>query len=173
MNKLISLIVIFTSLLFTACGGSAPEPPSVTDVLNSYELTSFSVEGTSGDTPEGLAPIDPQTNGGEFLLRWTVREALQNSIRLIVSEDNNLSDDDVEIYFFICNIATFCGQAQVRMPCEFDTDDVMECGLLIKESAFLTSFLDTIPKDAFIIIESCLNGFPLLCDTRSDGVQFQ
>ena len=114
----------------------------------------------------------PQSNQGLVIIRWTVRALFQNSIKLVVSEDSSLSGDDVELYFSLCNLATLCGQKEVYMLCDFDTNNIMQCGLL-GASPDLTNFLDTIPKNAYIIIESCLNGFPLLCSTRSQGVRFQ
>ena len=174
MNKFLLPIIGLTTILITACGKPSSDSADPNSILSSHKLTSFNVIGTSTDTSGGLAPIDPHTKSGKIIIDWTVRAALQNSIKLVVSNDDKLSNDDVEIYFNICNLVTLCGQKQVYLTCAFDTNNVMECGLLgSPTSTTLTSFLDTIPKDAFIIIQSCLNGFPFVCDTRSDGVQFQ
>jgi len=171
MKNVVLLIAGISVVLLTACGGSSPSDVAlVNDILKSHELTSFEVVGTDVDTPEGKAPINPGVNNGEIRIKWSVREQYQNTIKLVVSEDNVLSDNDIEIFFSICNLALPCGQAQVSQKCTFSSTNNMVCGF---DSNSLGSFLSAIPKNGFIIIESCFNAFPLLCDTRSADVQFQ
>ena len=160
--------------LLSACGRSVPNLIELNDILNSHELTSFTVLGTGADTASGQASINPGINNGEFHITWSVNDLVQNTVKLVVSNDSNLSDDDVEIYFSLCNQAVPCGQAQVDMLCTISTTNLLTCGFgLISQETPLTEFLDTIPKNAFIIIESCFNANPLLCDSRGKSVQFQ
>lgn len=169
MKKFILPVLGLAVIVLSSCAKDPRNILDMVDLATSHELTSFDIVGTDVDIDD-QAPINPNVNNGEFHVTWSVREQYQNTVRLAISNDNSLSDNDVEIFFSICNLATLCGQAQVDMLCTFSTDNIVKCGL---DSTSIADFLIGLPQDAFIIIESCFNAGPLLCDTQSHAVQFQ
>mgnify|MGYP006412646997 FL=1 len=169
----ISLTLIISGLL-SACGGSSDIPEVNTPVNPNTTINTVSVVGTSV-TVNNIIPINSGINGGAFSIAWDVDSSDPYHVDLYLSEDNTLGDD-VKFFSQNCGSSTLiynCGTL-AQFDCRFTSSNKISCGML---SAFntekdLTSFLDTIPKQASLIIEAC-NALMDNCKTTSVAIELQ
>ncbi len=170
-----SVLVASAALGLAACGGASSDVSNPPPADNSpfYSIQSFDVFGTSDDEA-GRAPIDPQVSNGNFVLSLEIKDGNTSyGIRGFVSQNQTLSDSDVDFLQVSCNPVDCGSSGTVSDDCFFGSDNSLFCtrdddGFV----ADLTPFLDTIPKDAHIIIQSCDPSFTT-CETASHPVQFR
>jgi hypothetical protein len=184
LSNLIPLISIALILSMTACGGggnssdSSIIDSSVSGNNNtsdqSYNITDFNITGTSADNNSGQAQINPAINKGNFSLSFSLEDISEiHYISAYVSLNETLSDSDVEIYSLLCGGALECGYSNpYSTDCFFNNDNNIYCDSDSSNPNDLSSLLNALPQDAFIILESC-DGPISPCDTAVYAVQFQ
>ena len=169
------ILVLVAAVALASCGGGdSSTSGDVGSSMPSYTINNFDVTGTSADNASGQAPINPAVNGGNFVMSWTLEDISdQHIFSAFVSLNDVLSSSDIKFYDEICSGAIPCGQSNpYSLDCFFNNSNEIFCAGNIGDTADLSSFLDTIPKDAFIIFESC-DSSTLNCDTEAHAVQFQ
>lgn len=90
-----------------------------------------------------------------------------------ISADNSLSNADIEFVFGRCGgLDDECGAQDHPLAIDFDLNNSHELFLSGDPNPVdLSGFLDTIPKDAFIILETCNIG-GTQCETVAIDVTF-
>jgi len=152
------------SLFLVACGGGSDgdddQSGLLTDPDAAINITSFDIVGTSADLGPGLAPINPLQNSGEFEINWSIfnlplvnSSNINYTTSIYVSEDDTGSDlsssGDILIFRDTCNATNTC----ITVECSYSTSNIMSCGAF--GAVDITAFLDVLPKDAYIAIETC------------------
>ncbi len=154
-----NLFILVIAALLMSCHGFP----------DGHELKNFDVIGTSEDI-DGVAPISANTNNGNFVLRWEVKNKRSDyKIKAFVSYNNTLSDTDVRFYSETCSFDDCGDENPYKQDCFFNNNNDISCG---NDKANLQAFLDEIPKDAYIILESCdITGSD--CEHKVDAVRFE
>lgn len=168
----------FAFLALAACGGSDSDSSSTSGTTpptaNPQDLVSFDITGTAADTA-GVSPINPAENSGQFGASWSVSDSsLLYQVGMAVSTDANASAGDVVFYMRNCGgLSTGCPEAATTfVDCTFNNSNEISCTDDPDSMADLSTFLDVIPKSAFIIIETCTIA-SMDCTYMSHPVQFQ
>lgn len=162
-------------LLLSNCGGGSSDGNSSGTVTTGTRINSFDASGSA--TVSGVLPIDPSVNGGEFTVDWDVDSSDPYRFVLYISEDNIFeSTDDVLIHQRNCgsnSILYLCGDIGSE-TCSFDGQNMMGCGLSSpgNRPVDLTSFIDAIPKSAYLILQAC-DGLHIDCDTSAIAVELR
>jgi hypothetical protein len=157
--KMKNIIVLLIATLLISCKV----------VPDDHELINFDVIGTSEDI-DGVAPISANTNNGNFVLRWEVdNKRSPYKIEAFVSYNDTLSDTDVRFYSETCSYDDCGDKNPYEQDCFFNNNNDISCG---KDKANLQGFLDEIPKNAYIIIESC-DIADSDCNHKVDAVRFE
>lgn len=157
--------------ILAACGGGGSGGNNSADELPGYTITAYDIAGTSADE-SGQAPIDANDSGGDFVASWSVIDGNGYSAQLFVSENETFSSADVEFFDRFCTSAD-CGVSDsFADDCTFGTDNSIQCASDTGDAADLTAFLDTLPKDAFILMRSC-DASQINCDIEAHAVQFR
>ena len=134
-------------------------------------INSLSVTGTSANVDD-YVPINPNLSNGTFSVGWSVSSSDPYHAELYISEDASLSTS-TDRRFFQQN----CGSSSLyncsssaSFSCQYTTQNMISCNN--DSGTNLTTFLDTIPKDAYVIIEAC-NALHDSCQTSSVKTQLQ
>src|SRR5690606_20628744 len=177
--KMQSLLLAFLSMFLVACGGSGgsggnsptPTPPNNTDkdgpnsTKSEYKIEQFSITPTE---------ISPYIDSGNITLSYQVKnhETLFMA-KAYVSINETLSDSDIEFYSDVCVNTLDCGKkSPYSTDCFFTNNNELYCGDDIAHAADLTPIIDALPKNAYIILETC-DSSTLNCDTASVAVTFE
>ncbi len=176
-------LIIFIATTVAGCGGSSGsdgigDPGGTPDipVAGGMTLDTFEVTGT-GVVEASSVPINAAVANGEFSFSFDVTTLSDPYVtELFISEDNLLDTTDVSILHRICgNDGTvFKCNAHGEFNCSFNSSNEMSCGV-VGPGNFpknLTTFLDSIPKDAHLILEAC-NFTQDECDTKAVAVEIQ
>lgn len=164
------------ALLLTACGGGGRDNIPPADSINqAHELMAIDIVGTATDDIDGVAPINPAENSGQFVVIWAVSDpGSLYRVSLAVSSDEALSPDDVIFYARNCGgTSSECPEStETFTDCTFDNSNAIGCADDPASAADLSDFLDVIPKSAFILIQTCsIDGTD--CTQSSHPVEFQ
>ena len=184
MNIMKSVLAcMFFTLLLSACEDSG-DPDSDDSVGSSYPTTT---NATNGCDDEGIGlfidmecftlsttTVDPAINSGKFTAKWDVTTrglspdpTTLSWVKFYVSKDKVYdSGVDIEIY------QDFNANKTRTVPCAFSSDNVMTCGTFFVQPVDLTTWLTSLPLDAYILARSCIN-LGTSCDTESVLVTFQ
>lgn len=157
-------------------GGGGGAAPSTSDPNAPVTIQSYFVTGTSA-TVNGVAPINPGVNGGQFSATWTVTGNSIYTVRIAVSTDTTHDGNDVEI------VTGGCGKASVldnchasgTVTCTFNNSNVMACADQVDTfpSRDLSTFLSGgIPMNAYLVIKAC-NPMLTSCPTTAAAIQIQ
>lgn len=161
--------------VLAACdgGGSAAPATPPTPVTPAYELQYFETVGTSADLPGGVSPLNPAIAGGNFTVTTRVADHTQGyRLQLWLSENANLSSADVKVYDNTCTTLRACGSTATFVnDCFINASNEFWCADHSTRTD-LTAFLDTIPKDAFLIANTC-DWTAFNCTFAALPVQFQ
>jgi len=161
-------------LLLSNCGGGSSDDNS-SGTTTGTRINSFDANGTA--TVSGFLHIDPSVNGGEFMIDWDVDSSDPYRFVLYISEDNVFnSTDDVLIHQRNCgsnSILYLCSDIGSEI-CVFDGQNMMGCGVSSpgNRPADLTSFIDAIPKTAYLILQAC-DALQIDCKTSAIAVELR
>ena len=180
MNIMKSVLAcMFFTLLLSAC-----EDNGDPGIDGSYPTTT---NATNGCDNEGIGlfidmecftlsttTVDPSINNGGFTAKWEVitmglspDPSTLSHVKFYVSTDKVYdSGVDIEIY------QDFNANKTRTVPCTFASDNVMTCGTFFVQPVDLTTWLTSLPLDAYILARSCIN-LVTSCDTESVLVTFQ
>jgi len=151
---------------FTSCSPGPGDPVTI---------ASFRVTGTSASL-NGLAPISPGVNNGQFSISWNVTGNIYTAvIALNTSPTFNPNTNIV--------LASSCGKQSQSddchptgtLACTFNNTNVMQCsdGLGPYAAQNLTQFLSAgVPLNAYIVIQAC-NHQGNSCPTSAAAIQIQ
>ena len=131
------------------------------------------VNGTSADAG-GVTPINPAENLGRFSIKWRVRDSFFSyRAAMAVSLDKVASGSDRVFFFRNCGSNNdTCPQASsTTVDCQITNEHILSC-TGDDNQADLTTFFDVLPKNAYIIIETCMTS-DTACFTKFHPVQFQ
>ena len=174
MFKIHVTFILIVSGLLSACGSDSDRPEATTPVNLNTTINTVSIVGTSAAI-NNIIPINSGMNGGAFSIAWDVDSSDPYHVDLYLSEDNALGDD-VTFFSQNCGSTTliYHCSAIATFECRFTSSNKISCGTI---SAFntekdLTSFLDTLPKQAFLIIEAC-NALMDNCKSTSVAIELQ
>ena len=169
----ITFPIIVASLL-SACGGSSEIPTANTPANPSTTINAVTIVGTSPPS-DNIIPINAGVNNGGFTTGWSVSSSDPYHVDLYLSNDNALGSD-VRIFSQNCGSSSLiynCSSVG-QFNCQFTSSNKMSCGTLSAANTEkdLTSFLDTIPKQVFLILEAC-NALLDNCKTSSVAIELQ
>lgn len=171
-----NLTLLFVFIVFTllGCGGgknksTASTPPVGGKVTT--KITTFNIIGSS-DADNGVIPINAGIDNGKFKVEWEVISSENYDVDLYLSNDKYLSDK-TDIVFS----ALICGSTPSSSPCthtasldcKFSSTNKISCGSNNQEKD-LSSFLNALPQQAFIIIEVCDSSYKS-CKVSSQAVE--
>jgi|TARA_B100000745_G_scaffold136937_2_gene89479 hypothetical protein len=150
-------------LALVACGGDDdPVFEEINEELD-VDIDYFDVDNTS------LFP------GEKTEIKWASEGAAQKfDVHVYVSEDSSLSDDDIEVIDEVCSFESdrHCeAEEDIVFECRYQSDNHFDCkedGERLRETD-LTSFLDVLPKSAYLILELCNDGD---CETEVERISF-
>lgn len=176
MKGLTLVVALFSVLALTGCGGGGGGDDALqSDATEAYSLLSFDVIGTDDDGTHG-APIDPNQNGGEFSIEFSLDDHSEHySYNLYASRNDNLSTStDTLVYSDACidPLALCYTASSFEFDCTFNTSNVFDCSGG-DDPVDLTDFFDTLPQNSYLILQTC--AFPgLQCDTpQARPVEFR
>lgn len=161
-NFLLSLLVVGTVGLLSACGGeNDPVLREINERLD-VDIDEFDVS---------LRNIQPND---KIKIRWESSGAVLFDAHVYLSEDSRPSSDDFRVISEDCSpdSGDHCEAGrQVVFDCLYRSDNSFDCEEddEVISTNDLTPFLDTIPKTAFIILELCNDGD---CESRALEVTF-
>ncbi len=177
MLKIKKLIPLLVASTISACGGGSstpnidvPNPATSTTTINSFSLT-----GTSAPI-NGVVPINASINNGEFAIDWDIASSDPYIVEIYMSSDTALGNGDVKIFGQNCgSLSTLynCGST-ASFNCRFGSSNNISCGVIssINPEKDLTTFLDTIPKSANLLLLGC-NSLLTSCKTTSVAIELQ
>lgn len=175
------LLFAVTAAVVSACGGESSDsdtdlpPPPDFNTDPPQTLKSFDISGSAPDTSGGRAPIDPAISSGQFGVSWEVADSRSlYDVAMAVSLDDSASAGDVVFYARTCgSLKAGCPEAPTtNIDCIFNNSNELSCVDDPDTMADLSTFLDVIPKDAFVVIETCtITGHN--CFVKSHPVVFQ
>jgi hypothetical protein len=158
--KLIKVMtLVSTAMILSSCGGSASEEERILRFASNNNLIiTHDVIGTGVDVATDVAPIDANTNSGNFSLEWSLYDQSKRyKMNAYVSENETLSNSDPQFLEFTCSTTSgACNTADpFQLSCSFDTSNNIDCAGNALEPVDLTSFLSSLPINAYILLESC------------------
>jgi hypothetical protein len=175
-----TLAICSLALLLSACGSDNTQTNTTTRESNtnttsetddSFTINSFAITGPDGSTDP--ASIDPAINNGTFVIDLSVSDSRLYSAEIFVSANNTLSEFDISVGGGTCSATDDeCNDGTTTDECRFTNNNTIICNPDDTEGYDISSILDELPKDAFIIIKSC-NASDLNCDTASSPVTFR
>lgn len=171
MKKMTAVITLASSVMLAACGETDGTSGSA---ISSTTINSMSVQGSAAAVA-GVIPLNSGINEGAFTVNWNVSSSDPYHVRLYVSDDATLSSNDIQFFSQNCGSLSSlynCGKA-ASFACSFDTQNQIVCN----ESSYnrgknLTSFLQTLPQDAYLIMYAC-NGLFDSCKTEEVAIELQ
>jgi len=174
MFKIHVTFILIVSGLLNACGSGSDIPEVNTPVNPNTTINTVSIVGTSAAI-NNIIPINSGMNGGAFSIFWDVDSSDPYHVDLYLSEDNTFGDD-VTFFSQNCGSSTliYNCSATASFECRFTSSNKISCGTIsaINTEKDITLFLDTLPKQAFLIIEAC-NALMDNCKTTSVAVALQ
>ena len=175
MPKL-TFLFIFIAFTLLGCGGSSTpseggkENTDNTDNTEITEITTSYISGSS-DADNGVIPINAGINNGKFKVEWDVISSENYDVDLYVSNDKYLSDEtDIVFSEVTCGRSSSPCTHTGSLDCKFSSTNKISCGNNNQEKD-LSSFLNTLPQKAFIIIEVCDSSYTS-CKVSSQAVEF-
>jgi hypothetical protein len=163
------------SVLLFGCGGSS-DITNPTSSIQNTSISEYTVTGSSA-TKNGVIPINSGVNNGAFKVTWNVSSSDPYHIELYLSNDSALSKS-TDVNFFGQNCggisAIYNCSSNGSFDCKFTSQNKISCGTItsFNKEKDISSFLDQIPKQAFLIIEAC-NGLFDSCKTSSEEIELQ
>jgi hypothetical protein len=163
--------VALVSLLLVACGGGGEDggPSSTSTTIHSFTASVAS----STAVP---VPVSPYQDNGVFSLAWSVASSDPYHITLYVSTDALLQTTvDRQLFSQNCGAASlYACHSQATATCQFDTMNRVTCSLPASQPQVtdLTSFLTSLPQQAYIILRAC-DGLFGSCMDAAVSVEFQ
>jgi hypothetical protein len=175
MTQFNFITLITIPVLLSACGGDTTSLPTInTPATTTTTLNSFSVVG-SGATVAGKIPINAGINNGEFFIAWDVDSSDPYHVDVHLNDSDSLIDA-IKIFEQNCGALSvlFNCNETANFDCRFDSSNHISCDTItaFNPEKDLTSFLDTLPKSAFIIIEAC-NALLDNCKTSAVEIELQ
>ena len=173
-----TILTLVVSGLLSACGGGSDTNTDIANINTpanpSTTINAVGVVGTSSPV-NTIAPINAGVNGGEFSISWDVDSSDPYHVDMYLSDDNTLGSD-VKILSQNCGSVSFlynCDTTAV-FDCRFTSSNKMSCGTISAANTEkdLTVFLNTIPKQAYLIFEAC-NALLSNCKTASVMIELQ
>lgn len=160
--------VFSLSILLGACVESTED-----DVTTINEFSSTSSAGLN----DSSVVIDPAIDDGAFNIQWNISSSDPYHIELYLSEDAQLSkSSDVNFFGQNCSSSStiFNCSSVGDFDCRFTSENKISCGTIspANKEHNVTTFMTTLPKEAFIIIEAC-NGLFDSCAESASSVVFQ
>lgn len=172
------IVTLVLTAFLTACGGggggsSGPVPSDPNDPVT---IQNYAVSGTSAAV-NGVAPINPGVNSGQFSASWTVTGNTSYTTKLVLSTDVVFDGNDIEV------VNGGCGKLSVTdncrpsgtVTCTFNNSNIMACSDAVANfpSRDLSIFLSGgIPMNAYLVIRAC-NPMLSSCQTAALPVQIQ
>ena len=162
-RRVSTLCTIVISAFLSSCGGDNNELPFIPFDEIALNIESFSITTTN--------VIPGQSLG----INWEIAGIEANfDIRFYISEDNTISSEDVRIIDEDCSFDEDdnCEAGKnIFYQCFYENDLSFDCqsGTQILRRNSLSTFLDQIPKSAFIIMEACGED----CENRALELTFQ
>ena len=156
------------SILLGACVESTEDDVTT---INAFSSTS------SAGLSDSSVVINPAIDEGAFKIQWNIDSSDPYHIELYLSEDSQLSkSSDVNFFGQNCSSASaiFNCTSVGDFDCRFTSENKISCGTIsaANREQNVTSFMTTLPKEAFIIIEAC-NGLFDSCEESVSQVVFQ
>jgi len=174
--------LIFSVVLLSACGGGGSAPgggsslPGInTPATDSTTINDYAVTGSDVVNASGNIPINAGVNGGAFQVTWDVDSSDPYHAELYLSADSTLErNTDIKIFEQNCGSVSLlynCGQ-KADFDCRFTSENKMSCHTITtaNRERDLTTFLDTIPKSAHLMLYAC-NALFSNCKTSSVAVE--
>lgn len=138
------------------------------------KIKSFSITGSANES-SGIVPINSSINSGEFSVSWQASSSDPYSVGLFISSDQSLSKStDVKFFGQNCGgLSIYSCNNTGNFSCNFTTENRLSCDLASpNQGTNISSFINEIPMDAFIVIEVC-NGLRDDCKESSVAIQLQ
>lgn len=163
LNRICTIIIVFG--LF-ACGGGGGNNSIEELVTTETTINEFFVSSPSG-LANGVPQMDPYFEEGEFSLSWSVSSSDPYHVKLFLSLNPALSEEN-DINFFSQN----CGNSNVILNCDseadFDCRYSPDMGFSCngEELVDIGSLIEALPQSAYIILEAC-DGLFESCKTSS------
>lgn len=171
------LAVLGLCLLATACGSDSGSKDNIPKPLEDKAredilIISFTITGPDDST--NPASIDPAINNGTFAIDFNLLGADKiYDVELFVSTNNTLSEFDISFGQGQCAPTdNECNDGSSTDECRFTNNNSITCDANDSEGISIASALDTLPKDAYIILQAC-NITGSECDTASTPVTFR
>lgn len=185
-------ILVSLALFATACGSGTGVPGSTGSNSGSYDpnglidVANLAVTGTG--TSNGIATIDPHTNGGAFTISYTVSGPGAGltiegySARLFTNLNGQYNGGTPQQGDY--QISAGCGQvnatdsckASPSYVCSFNTSNVVTCpgvnATYPPLTQDITPILTTIPQSAYVVVYVC-NTWKTHCASQSVAVIYQ
>lgn len=174
---------IALTFFLAACGGESsdsdaaplPKPKLPVPVNERGNLTAFKITSPSGGNGSGQIQINPGVSDGSFVASWKVKDSSSDyGVAMALSTDKVADKDDAVFYYDTCGAShTACPRAsRTYMDCSFNNSNVMQCAGDPTSGRNMTAYLDTLPWNGYILIETCSNGINY-CTVMSRAVQLQ
>lgn len=161
-----SFLVLIILLAVSGCGSDADPIARELNEDNDIYLEFFDVRIS------GFNDRDIQV-GDTVKLEWLATGAYFFDVTFYLSDDDRVSVDDFVIISEDCDdIFDECQEnTYITYRCDYESDNSFDCGYFNQtlRNNNITPFLNTIPKEAFIIAEVCNDG---RCDQWARAVTF-
>lgn len=172
INFLVTRLTVFLlSLIIIGCGDGGA------DKFKDYRIEEFFITNSYGDKSEDVIPIDisASTLQGEHVVRWETNAVDPYYIKLGVSD--SILGETTTYFDTRCNNQTNTCDKSGEIKCNFSTSNILSCGNIgpdypLNTGLDLTSFLDQLPKYAYIHLNVC-NASIDSCNVAVVDVEFQ
>ena len=172
--KLISSVKLIITLLLTgllaACGGGSDS--NISDPDQAVHIRSFTVDG-SGAVVGGKTPINPAINGGAFQVQWEASEEVYHAEVWLSADDvldTGAGSSDIRLLSRNCGILLSSCDRTGDYACRFTSENKISCDT--DPERIITSFLDAVPKSAYLVLQVCNNLFTK-CETSPVAIELQ
>lgn len=174
--------LIISVALLSACGGGSSIPGGGDNpVTNNTTINSFTVTG-SGNAVAGKTPINAAINNGAFQVNWDIDSTDPYRAIMYLSADNTLDTNeatgDIELLGLNCGSISLLYECNktAKIDCSFNSSNKIACGTAQDQLTYqpkdLTTFLDTIPKTAYLMVQAC-NLLMTSCKTSAVQIELQ
>ncbi len=170
------LILSFFALL-SACGGGKSSPSAPASREETTLLNSFLINGTTSANNTSAITLNPAVNSGVFKIEWDVSLLKPYHIDLYLSSDPFLNGATViNIFEHDCSRSgenSNC-DLKAKVNCKYTSNNYLSCATkkLDNKNIDISSFLNTIPKDAYLVLEVCNSNYSS-CELSSNAVVLQ
>jgi hypothetical protein len=165
-------------VILSGCGGSGggSDGNTASSVQASVDTTITQIGIVGSEQAGEEVSINPGINSGEFTVSWDIQSSDPYHVKVYVSEDVALSDEDILFFSQNCGSSSQLYQCNSHgeFSCQFDTENNISCDEVnaANPGRNLDILLDTLPKQAHIIIRAC-NGLLDSCADTSVEITFQ